>query len=445
MNWGRKKTATSSVQQTRMSSISKMFPVSWFSRLRKGSSGKRKGGRKGKEVKNNGEKEVGSQRERSSRAEKFYGEAEEKFWRLSFSDESVQGGKSRGGCSGSVSCDRHNEMDLTPSTCRSCGAKGGGKGVVKTSLDFSDMVLDLRKARDSHRRIETCRDGNRETKGEPRNSKISRRDGNLRNIDLHQINHSPNRVAKCASLKGADKKMVGAKGAEGEPTIQNSAVNDILEVKPVKPFQASVRVSQRSPSSSSSQKQHHEASPLREGDSKLEKLQLQGSSVSENLGEVKLAELSLEDGEERKSIYISKESMKRRSKSGRGSKVKVYSPRTPSKAELCKIRALEDLKKTRMKMRVKKKEEKERELLESFAVVKCSFDPQKDFRNSMLEMILQKGICQPEELEGLLTCYLTLNSDEYHDLIIKVFRQVWFDLNKDRLDPRLRGGEIFNS
>ncbi|KAJ0082898.1 hypothetical protein Patl1_10432 [Pistacia atlantica] len=62
--------------------------------------------------------------------------------------------------------------------------------------------------------------------------------------------------------------------------------------------------------------------------------------------------------------------------------------------------------------------------LESFAVVKTSFDPQKDFRDSMNEMIMEKKISQPEELEELLACYLTLNSDEYHDLIIKVFRQV---------------------
>uniref|UniRef100_A0A7N0SW41 Transcription repressor n=1 Tax=Kalanchoe fedtschenkoi TaxID=63787 RepID=A0A7N0SW41_KALFE len=411
MNSGRKKAATAT--SLRMSSISKMFPVSWFSRLRNGNGSS--GGRRVKKA----QKEVGLEHEiRRSGAEKFYREAEENFWRLSFSDEGVQGRKSRRGCSRSVSSDWHNEMDFSPSTCRSCGAKGGAKEVVRESSDFENSFLDRRKTRDSHRHIDTRREGKGETKGEPRSSKVSRRDCNLRNLDLHQMSHSPNRGVKYASSKGSDKKLVGGKGGAGDPSIQDSGIKDILEVKPVKP------------SSSSSQKQHHEAPPnsklnrMEEGDLRSEKLRLQGSSVCENFEEVKLAEWSLEDGEERKSIYISKESMKRRSKSGRSGKVKVYSPRTPSKAELCKIRALEDLKKARMKMRIKEEEEKERELLESFAVVKCSFDPQKDFRNSMLEMILDQGISRPEELEELLACYLTLNSDEYHDLIIKVFRQV---------------------
>ncbi|CAM8998173.1 unnamed protein product [Rhodiola kirilowii] len=441
MNWGRKKADTSSARQTRMSSIYKMFHVSWFSRSKQGNgnggSGEKNGGRK---VKRNAERDVGLQQERMGcRAEKFYEEAEENFWRLSFGDDSCQGRKSCRGSSGTIANDWHNEVGLSPSTCRSRGAKDA-KGVVKNeSMDFSDMVLDLRKRRGSNRHV----------KKEPGNTKVSRRDGSLRNIDNHQLSYSPNRVANYASLKGADKKMVGEKTAEGDPIIQNSAVKDIMEVKPVKLIQTSTKVSHRSPSSSSSQK-HHDQVPTpsklnrkEEGDLKLETLR---GSICDDLGEVKLKELSLGEGEERKSIYISKDSLKRRSKSGRSSKVKIYSPRTPSKAELCKIKALEDLKKTRMKMRVREKEDgKERALLESFAVVKCSFDPQKDFRNSMLEMILDKGIRRAEELEELLACYLTLNSDEYHDLIIKVFRQVWFDLNKDRLDPRLRGDEKCNN
>ncbi|GAB2300768.1 hypothetical protein Dimus_034804 [Dionaea muscipula] len=66
---------------------------------------------------------------------------------------------------------------------------------------------------------------------------------------------------------------------------------------------------------------------------------------------------------------------------------------------------------------------------ESFAIVKSSFDPQRDFRESMVEMILENKIKGSKELEELLACYLSLNSDEYHDVIIKVFKQIWFDLN----------------
>ncbi|KAG8055444.1 hypothetical protein GUJ93_ZPchr0001g31315 [Zizania palustris] len=67
--------------------------------------------------------------------------------------------------------------------------------------------------------------------------------------------------------------------------------------------------------------------------------------------------------------------------------------------------------------------------LERFAVVRRTSDPQREFRASMVEMIASKRIGRPEELETLLACYLSLNADEHHDCIIKVFRQVWFELN----------------
>lgn len=69
-----------------------------------------------------------------------------------------------------------------------------------------------------------------------------------------------------------------------------------------------------------------------------------------------------------------------------------------------------------------------RSLSDSFAIVKSSFNPQRDFRESMVEMIVQNNIRTSKDLEDLLACYLSLNSDEYHGLIIKVFKQIWFDL-----------------
>ncbi|KAJ4704274.1 transcription repressor OFP1 [Melia azedarach] len=72
-------------------------------------------------------------------------------------------------------------------------------------------------------------------------------------------------------------------------------------------------------------------------------------------------------------------------------------------------------------------------LSDSFAVVKSSFDPQRDFRESMLEMIVENNIRASKDLEDLLACYLSLNSDEYHELIIKVFKQIWFDLTDIKL------------
>lgn len=70
---------------------------------------------------------------------------------------------------------------------------------------------------------------------------------------------------------------------------------------------------------------------------------------------------------------------------------------------------------------------------DSFAVVKSSRNPQKDFRESMVEMIIENNITTSKDLEELLACYLSLNSDEYHDIIIKVFKQIWFEITEIRL------------
>ncbi|KAJ9185473.1 hypothetical protein P3X46_005110 [Hevea brasiliensis] len=74
-----------------------------------------------------------------------------------------------------------------------------------------------------------------------------------------------------------------------------------------------------------------------------------------------------------------------------------------------------------------------RSLSDSLAIVKSSFDPQRDFRDSMVEMIVENNIRASKDLEDLLACYLSLNSDDYHDLIIKVFKQIWLDLTETRL------------
>ncbi|XP_057956651.1 transcription repressor OFP4-like [Malania oleifera] len=71
---------------------------------------------------------------------------------------------------------------------------------------------------------------------------------------------------------------------------------------------------------------------------------------------------------------------------------------------------------------------KARNLSKSFAIVKSSFDPQSDFRDSMVEMIVENNIWASKDLEELLVCYLSLNSDKYHDLIIRAFEQICFDM-----------------
>ncbi|CAF2285510.1 hypothetical protein BRARA_D01814 [Brassica rapa] len=69
-------------------------------------------------------------------------------------------------------------------------------------------------------------------------------------------------------------------------------------------------------------------------------------------------------------------------------------------------------------------------VLESYAVMKRSVDPKKDFRESMVEMIEENNIRASKDLEDLLACYLSLNAKEYHDFIIQVFEQIWRQLTK---------------
>ncbi|KAF3322019.1 Transcription repressor OFP2 [Carex littledalei] len=76
--------------------------------------------------------------------------------------------------------------------------------------------------------------------------------------------------------------------------------------------------------------------------------------------------------------------------------------------------------------------------LEGFAVAKKSSNPEKDFKESMVRMIRLKRISRPEDLENLLACYLVLNSDEYQDVIVKVFRQIWIEISSAKLRSRRR-------
>eukprot|EP00249_Psilotum_nudum_P008015 c20986_g1_i1 orf=162-2036(-) len=62
---------------------------------------------------------------------------------------------------------------------------------------------------------------------------------------------------------------------------------------------------------------------------------------------------------------------------------------------------------------------------DSVAVVKSSRDPYFDFRDSMVNMILEKQIFESSDLEQLLQCFLSLNSLEHHDTIVRAFTEVW--------------------
>jgi uncharacterized protein (TIGR01568 family) len=64
----------------------------------------------------------------------------------------------------------------------------------------------------------------------------------------------------------------------------------------------------------------------------------------------------------------------------------------------------------------------------SVAVVKRSDDPLRDFRRSMLQMIVENGIVAGEDLREMLRRFLTLNAPHHHDAILRAFAEIWDDV-----------------
>ncbi|KAL0721003.1 hypothetical protein Bca4012_035602 [Brassica carinata] len=59
------------------------------------------------------------------------------------------------------------------------------------------------------------------------------------------------------------------------------------------------------------------------------------------------------------------------------------------------------------------------------AVEKDSDDPYLDFRQSMLQMILENEIYSKDDLRELLNCFLSLNEPYHHSIIIRAFSEIW--------------------
>ncbi|XP_030448033.1 transcription repressor OFP7-like [Syzygium oleosum] len=84
---------------------------------------------------------------------------------------------------------------------------------------------------------------------------------------------------------------------------------------------------------------------------------------------------------------------------------------------------------------------------ESVAVVKRSENPLEDFKRSMAEMIAEKRMFGAGDLEQLLQCFLSLNSRQYHGVIVEAFAEIWqvlfFDSRADT--ERRRSGSSSTS
>ncbi|CAL9092380.1 hypothetical protein MUK42_21037 [Musa troglodytarum] len=71
-----------------------------------------------------------------------------------------------------------------------------------------------------------------------------------------------------------------------------------------------------------------------------------------------------------------------------------------------------------------REKEESRESNAGFAVVKRSSDPYSDFKSSMVEMIVERGMHRARDLERLLDAYLSLNSHRHHQAILEAFADI---------------------
>lgn len=66
---------------------------------------------------------------------------------------------------------------------------------------------------------------------------------------------------------------------------------------------------------------------------------------------------------------------------------------------------------------------------EGMALVKYSYNPYKDFRDSMMQMIVETNMdINDSVLEELLFCYFSMNSPELHGLIERAFTDIWIEV-----------------
>ncbi|CAN4105657.1 unnamed protein product [Withania somnifera] len=417
MKWGKKKPSSSL--------ITHVFPVTWLSKFKQKKDDNSEHQEAAK-MKHKGKVNLSSFTSRTNvtlTEGRFYGgNDDDPYWRLSFTEDRFEAHSQNQQIQNPLWCGTYDEWDQD-STWNSKGILGEEKH------KFNDMV-------------------SRKICGKPKNMRSSQHEAEFSNRKRNSIRDEKLRKLSRKALEERIEENAREPDQE-DKTAAEVIEKDIFEIVP-----ENEKVMERGKEKSTAYNSRKTES-LSYTDSSLNSteesctmfkslnLEEEADALSEEefesecaeMKDMRIKEMSEKSGyQQRKSLYISQ---KRRQKYG--VKVGAYSPRTTGKME-CRIKALEDMKKAKMKMRHKTKERSggDRTVFDSYAVTKSSFDPFNDFRDSMIEMITQRGIQTSEELEELLACYLTLNCDEYHDLIIKVFRQVWFELNQVNIGAELQ-------
>ncbi|XVF25598.1 hypothetical protein REPUB_Repub13aG0225700 [Reevesia pubescens] len=443
MKWGKKKPSSSSFS-SRLPSLSRVLPTAWLSTFKRMSIDSEPKPAKDKQKQTKNSVSVSSSKFAGG-GERFYGGDGEAFWRLSFGEDSADGKTSKS-VSRSAWYDSDDELDFAPSSCRSCGSNAMRIKEKEETKTFSNTACDIMKMKEFRRDMQILPDMNM-YKGEkttviktPRSRMITEKD-----LKLKKQRAMEEKRLKRQNKSGEAQKKSGK-------SVEKNALEAVRTIPIIEKENLKL--------TGDYQRKHQHLSTMNLRTSNLSTIKEDCAFTAQKLAEtevfspeklssewekwkeMKIEKAKVKSEKLRKSVYMSRELPRRRMK--QNNKFRVFSPRTASRVEICKIKALQEMKKAKLKMKAaKQKAIRGRTGLENFAMVKCSFDPEKDFRDSMLEMIREERISQPEELEELLACYLTLNSDAYHDLIIKVFQQVWFDLVQASSDTDLQNEQMF--
>lgn len=419
MKWGKKKPSSSL--------ITHVFPVSWLSKFKQKKDGSSSEHQEAAKMKYKGKVDLTSFTSRSNvclKEGRFYGgdDDDDPYWRISFTEDRLEVPPQNQQIQNPLWCGSYDECDQD-STWNSKSSLG------EENHKFNDMV-------------------SRKISEKPKRMWISQNEAEFSNRRRNSVKDEKLRKLSRKALEERVAENAIEPDQEGEIAAE-VIEKDIFEIEPRnekvmkrgkdKPTAYNSRKTQSLSNTGSSLNSMEESCMML----KTLNLEEEADALSEEefesecleMKDMKIKEMLEESGyPQRKSVYINQ---KRRRK--HGVKVGSHSPRTTAKME-CKIKALEDMKKAKMKMRHETRERSRgnRTVFDSYAIMKSSFDPFSDFRDSMIEMITQRGIKNSDELEELLACYLTLNCDEYHDLIIKVFREVWYELNEVNIGAELQ-------
>ncbi|XP_038892032.1 transcription repressor OFP5 [Benincasa hispida] len=456
MKWGRRKphnpsssSSTSSSSSSRPSFMSNILPASWLSKLKQKKSNQEARPRKVKGTEKGNSPRIQSPDyanvipslgQANRNHNRLCSGDDGEFWKLSFGEDDIDVKKS-GGILRSVWYNSEDEHDLPRTSCRSCRKKCSefeGKEEIQNLEDMvSRMTRRRRRRREAPTQVKLLRRESEIESTTPRSK--YRENGNFKNLGkkvMEKKGFKPERETDKAKEKA--RRSVGKKilGVEEESGVRKNG-REKTKLTSSRKHRYVPSTTSKSSNLGTIEENCVFSSMKAEESDEHNSVGIEIDSDWEKMKELKIEELKLRYEKQRQPLYVRKDSNEKNPKGRR--KIRVYSPRTANKIEICKIKALEDMKKAKLKMKKKVIESMvdDETDLESFAVVKSSFDPQQDFRDSMVEMIMERRISKAEELEELLACYLTLNSDQYHDLIIKVFRQVWFDLNQAALESEL--------